>query len=362
MSGNDEYDPTVSNSSRQVAPARRTLGPGYIRVGAAIHIPATLRQFGIDPDQLIHEAGLDPQSFQDIDGIISHAGLGKLLTLCVARTRCAHFGLLVGRQATILSYGLIGRLMQHSATLGDALRSLAANLHIQNRGAVPYLHVAGDTAIFSYAVNQPQSKGSDQISDAALACAVVAIRALRGSSWSPTETLLARSVPADQEPYRRHFRAPISFNRETGALVFPVSDLGAPVPGADPFLKALLEERLTRMKTSAHADFSDDVRRIVRVQLSSSHCTAGGIAQTFDMNRRTLLRHLNHEGVSFRVLNNEIRFEVACQLLADTDMSLIEIATTLGYSEASAFTRAFRRWADRTPSSWRATHQQSGAL
>jgi AraC-like DNA-binding protein len=69
-----------------------------------------------------------------------------------------------------------------------------------------------------------------------------------------------------------------------------------------------------------------------------------------------LHRHLQVEGVAFRQVANEIRFEIACDLLAHTDMSLGQIAAALRYSEPSAFTRAFRRWSGQTPSAWRSNH------
>jgi AraC-like DNA-binding protein len=75
------------------------------------------------------------------------------------------------------------------------------------------------------------------------------------------------------------------------------------------------------------------------------------------MHRRTLSRHLKGSGMGFRALANEIRFEIARQLLEDSDVSLGQIGAALGYSEASAFTRAFRRWSGQTPTSWRADGQ-----
>ena len=76
------------------------------------------------------------------------------------------------------------------------------------------------------------------------------------------------------------------------------------------------------------------------------------------MHRRTLSRHLKSSGLGYRGITNEIRFEIARQLLEDTTMPLGEITAALGYSEASAFTRAFRRWSGQTPTTWRAEGHQ----
>jgi Arabinose-binding domain of AraC transcription regulator, N-term len=76
------------------AAPQRTLPPGYIHLGVAKEIAPTLRDLGIDPDPVIREAGLDPRLFDDGTNVIPHGALGRLLTLCVARAHCPHFGFL----------------------------------------------------------------------------------------------------------------------------------------------------------------------------------------------------------------------------------------------------------------------------
>ena len=346
---------TISNGiAASSTEPRRLLPPGYIHLGVAKEIEPTLRDFGLVPDRIIRQAGLEPRLFEDGANIIPHAALGQLLTLCVACTKCPHFGLLVGRRATILSLGMVGRLMQHSDTLGDALRNLVSNLSIQNRGAVPALAIRGDTALFTFSIYQPDVESADQISDGSLAVAVNAVRALGGADWNPTEVLLPRAAPADSEPFRRHFRAPVRFNQETATIVFPARDLDLPVAGADPVLRGLLEERIRQLKGSPGSQFTDDIRRLLRTRLTGNRCSADDIAHLMAMHRRTLSRRLKGGGMGYRAIANEVRFEIARQLLKDTEVPLGQIAAALGYSEASAFTRAFRRWSGQTPSDWRA--------
>jgi AraC-like DNA-binding protein len=71
------------------------------------------------------------------------------------------------------------------------------------------------------------------------------------------------------------------------------------------------------------------------------------------MHSRTLGRRLDDFGTSFQRLVDESRFEIARQMLEDTSLDVMEIAASLGYARASAFTRAFRRWSGTTPALWR---------
>ena len=106
----------------------------------------------------------------------------------------------------------------------------------------------------------------------------------------------------------------------------------------------------------AAGPLTEDLRRVLRTELLRNTCSAATVARLFSMHRRTMSRYLRTEGLAFRQVANEIRFEIACELLENTDMALSQVAAILQYSELSAFTRAFRRWSGRTPSAWRASH------
>jgi AraC-like DNA-binding protein len=165
--------------------------------------------------------------------------------------------------------------------------------------------------------------------------------------------LLPRAAPADPEPYRRHFRAPVRFDQEVAAVVLPASDLDRRIVGADPVLRGMLEERIRHLKGSPESELSDHIRRLLRTRLTRNRCSAEDIADLLAMHRRTLNRHLKDSGMGYRAIANEVRFEIARQLLEDTEVPLGQIAAALGYSEAGVFTRAFRRWSGRTPTGWR---------
>jgi AraC-like DNA-binding protein len=346
----------VANNVRHDQPRGHFVPAGVIRLGAAREIVSVLRDLDASPDRIIAEAGLDARLFDDGNNTVPFAALGRLLSLCVARTSCPVFGLLVGQKASISALGLLGGLMQHSPTVGDALHSFVRHLHLQDRGAAPLLSVAGDVAVLSYAIYEPRVESADQISDAAIATILNLMRALCGPEWTPTEVLLPRRSPTDPTPYRRLFGASVRFDEETAALVFPARWLDHRIAGADAVFHGLFAERIAELESLPEVDFRDDLRRILRSRLLSRNCSAGTIADLFSMHRRTLNRRLSAEGTGFRTIVEEMRFEIACQMLAGTMMPFIQIAAALSFSEASAFSRAFRRWSGQTPTAWRASH------
>jgi AraC-like DNA-binding protein len=331
---------------------------GLIRLGVAREIASVLRDQGIDPDAIISEAGLDPRLFDDGNNAVPIAAIGRLFSLCVARTSCSTLGLRVGQKASISALGLLGGLMQQSQTVGDALRSLVLHFHLHNRGAAPLLTVNGDVAVLSYGIYEPGIESADQIADAAIATALNLMRALCGPDWVPTEVLLPRDPPADPTPYRRLFGAPVRFDEEMAALVFPARWLDHRIAGADVVFHGVFAERIAELEAIPEVDFRDDLRRLLRSRLLTHDCSAERVADLFSMHRRTLNRRLSAEGTGFRAVVDEMRFEIARQMLAGTVMPFAQIAAALAFSEASAFTRAFRRWSGQTPTAWRAEHRR----
>jgi AraC-like DNA-binding protein len=98
---------------------------------------------------------------------------------------------------------------------------------------------------------------------------------------------------------------------------------------------------------------------VLRAALMTGHAGADEVAALFAMHSRTLNRRLGAFGTSFRKLVDEGRFAIARKLLECTELDVGEIAGALGYADASAFTRAFRRWSGTTPAAWR-THRTEG--
>jgi AraC-like DNA-binding protein len=187
----------------------------------------------------------------------------------------------------------------------------------------------------------------------ALATVTNILRGLCGAEWAPLEVLLPRSAPRDTAPYAGFFRAPVRFDQEVAALVFPAELLKQRITGEDPVVRRRIEARLRRLEADQPASLTDKLREYLQAAVTRQRCKAERVARLRLVTRRTLSRRLKAEGTSFRQLNNESHFAVAKQLLVDTSMSLTEISGALNFSEPAAFTHAFRRWSGTTPSAWR---------
>jgi AraC-like DNA-binding protein len=316
-------------------------------------LPAVLRSLGADPAQLLAEVGLDLSLFDSPDRLLSFSARGRLLEHCVARTGCNHLGLLVGQRAGLQSLGLAGSLVKYSPDVGTALRSLVRFFRHQTRGARATLTVDGQLAYFGYQFDQPGTKGTDQVEDGALAVMLNIMQALCGPGWKPSQVTLAHRKPNNVEPFRQCFRAPLLFDAEQSALVFLADWLSYRLAVDDPELRRQLTEQIRAIEAHHHDSFPDQVRSVLRTALLTDRADADHIASLFSIHRRTLNRRLSDDGLSFRDLVEEQRFEIARQTLLNSDVQIGDVAALLGYADASAFTRAFRRWSGAAPAEWR---------
>jgi AraC-like DNA-binding protein len=126
-----------------------------------------------------------------------------------------------------------------------------------------------------------------------------------------------------------------------------------PLRGANALLRKLLQERIAALGSLGVGDLVSQVRRVLQNLVLNGQGSLGQVAEVFAIHRRTLNRRLRERGLTFRRLVEEVRCEMACQLLRETDMAMVEIGAALGYADAAAFTRAFRRWSGTTPTACR---------
>lgn len=322
---------------------------GEIRVSVACFVPEVLQSLGFDPEAVLSEAPLSLSQLADPNEIITYSALAQLIDICCRITQCQHFGLLVGGSGGLTSIGVLGRLIELAPDVGSALRDLVAYLHLHDRGAAPSLTVTDNMAELGYAIYAPGIPAADQISDGAIAVAFNIMKSLCGGEWKPNEVLLPRRRPDHVQFYSRFFDAPVRFNSDRAAIAFPKFWLDRKPPTARSRLHEKVKAGLRQAFRSYELPLHEKTKRI----LVFRNLTAERFAALMGVHRRTLTRRLREEGYSFEAISDEVRFEIAGRLLADTDMSILEIANTFKYSEASAFTRAFRRWSGFSPSDWR---------
>ncbi len=340
-----------STSTRR---GRQPISNRVIRVGGAIALPALLREHGIDADALIAEVGLPGATFDHPDNVIPFAKLGELVHLAAERTGLADVGLRACMQTGLAMLGTVGYLVANSATVGTGLASLQSYLHLHDEGAAPYFQREDSLAVLGYEVLEPDLVGAEQIVFGALAIAANLLREICGVGFALREVNVAYRAPLDTSAFLAHFAAPVRFDADRNAVVFDAAYLARPITGANALLLEFLQSQLREKAQIGEGPVAKDrIQRVMRTLLATGCISQDEVARAFGMNRRTFARRLQENGTTFRVLLDAVRFDAARVLLSGSTVSLEDAAIRLGYADATAFARAFRRWSGASPAAWR---------
>jgi AraC-like DNA-binding protein len=320
------------------------------RVGGYCALPGLIAQLGGAPAVELARADLAASALDDRDAHVPYHALAKLLHGCAESTGCAHLGLLAGRIWRLSDLGVLGEVTRHSPTVRDALQALTVLQQLNSHGGLAYLIERGGWVDFGYAVYHPDVTHADQVYDAILAAGFNYLRELCGPDWLPSEVLIPHARPADTGPWRRLFKVTPRFNAETAALRFSASFMDAAVDGAQAVSLRAAQRRIAGF--SGHALVAQVIRAL-RLVLVHGKCSGDDVAAELSMHRRTLNRRLRAHGTTFQRVLDQVRYDVARQMLRESDIALDDIAATLGYAGVSPFMRTFRRWSGTTPARWR---------
>jgi AraC-like DNA-binding protein len=168
--------------------------------------------------------------------------------------------------------------------------------------------------------------------------------------------LLAHPAPADITEYTRTFvGAKLSFAAPFYGFEFDAQLLDAPLRSADANLHDLMRRHAERVlqELPQALPITRRVKGLIAEELSDGHPGCAHIAQRLQMSPRTLERRLELEGTTFTHLLEEVREGLALRYVGDQELPLSQVATLLGFSQTTAFHRAFRRWTGQTPLQYR---------
>jgi AraC-like DNA-binding protein len=342
---------------RQPAGALKDSGLGIARLGSLQALPEVLQRFAVDLPQVLQRAGLAEDLFADPERRIAAEPLGRLFKASTELTGCEHLGLLLGARFSLEDFVELGGLLRNCATVGDALQALLLHLHAHDRLAAPLLLDMGSSRVLlGYSPLRHGMHAPDQLQEVAIGIAFRLLRELCGPGWKPLQVQFAHARPGSVSFHRHLFCARLCFDAEVSGVVFDAAWLKQAIPGADPRLREQFASALLQREVATHLRFSDQVVVVLHQLLLAQDCSSARVSAFFGIQPRTLRLRLRKEGTSLQGLLDQVRFELAKQLLQSTHLSLLQIAGTLCYADQAVFSRAFRSWAQVSPLAWRKLH------
>lgn len=335
-----------------------------------IDLAAQLEGLGIAPAELYRRAGVDVALLARANERLSGTDADRLWEAAMALTGdplvALHsaeryrpaalniFGYVILNCATGLD--AVDRLTRYGALLNDALH-VRTTRQAGALGATPGAQPGAQLTVHLSHVAPPAgARGPDprHPMEAMIAGLVLTLRALTGRPFIPTQVAFRHAAGGPVEEYHRIFGTLVRFGSDEDRVSLRLDELEAPIPAADHTLLSLFDGhaagKLDELQRAGAT--SKRVLRAVATRLRGTAPDVATIAADLAMSPRAVQRALMDEGTSYQVLLDAARREIAERQLRVPGVSAAEVALLLGYSETSAFTRAFRRWTGLTPSAW----------
>jgi AraC-like DNA-binding protein len=309
------------------------------------------RTRGLDVAPLWARSGLSPG--RSVDDRVSDS-MHLALWNEVMRQSDSSFAIDFARSMRVDDYEALGLACKTAETLGAALERLVRYLALWTNAVELELTTRGADAMMTLRRPGIDTPGYRAAMESSVAELAGNLGALARTPVDLFAAYFAHAAPRDLSAHREFFRCALVFDAECYGVSLPAAALTTPLPLADPglsrFLVAHLEERAaSRGPPSLLQDVADAISR----ELPSGPPSVKRVAARLGLSPRTLQRRLAEADTRFQALVSMTRQTLARRLLLETNHSLPEIGFLLGFSEASAFHRAFRRAFGVTPAAFR---------
>jgi len=335
--------------------------PGTVLSALVLGNLHAAESFGFDVGALRDAAGLSDTMLEDPDGRVPVENYVALWETIERDPRAIAFGLSLGKQLGVDALGVVGYVMQHAPDVRTALHCLQRFNGLLGDGVGPQLTEAGDRASLQR-VEPPRVARLQSLSIAAPLGTVTLLRQLAGVPEHEPIALEAGFQhpplpPAPLHELQTALACPLAFNQSETRLVLPHAFLDRALVAPNSALLAYLERHARALLTKVRdpTSTSERVRTLLSERLREGEPTQASVAKLCGMSERTLQRRLQEEATTFAQLLDEVRHALARMYLTDSQLAVFEVAFLLGYSEPSAFNRAFRRWTGASPSEFRRT-------
>ncbi len=317
---------------------------------------------------LARAAGLDAEALRRPDDRIPARRVAALLEAAARHADDPFLGLHLAQRNAPERFGLLGFIFRASATLREAYLRAIRFAPLWNGGLRAHLE---ENRTLARIVTLPalpglgrRSSGLRHLFEFVQGGFLIGARRALDRPVAARRVAFWTAAPPDPAPLRAFFGEHLEFAAPRSEIVLDRTLLDEPLTGTEAGLAAVLTrhaEAMLAQLPSAPGPLTQRVSETLWHCLPDGVPSLGALAQRLAMSERTFQRRLGAEGVTLHELVDGTRRDMATRLLTDPQRSATEVAFLTGFSEASSFWRAFRRWTGTTPAGYRRTHARTVA-
>lgn len=305
--------------------------------------------------QLLAAAEIKPAHLDDPSGFVPFRSYVELFEAAAEVMRDPLIGIAVATDAGPEALGALGFLFLNSSTLGEGLDKLCRYVAAVQDATDHAVESDGELASIIYQIRDDRIAARRQDAEYSLGVIIHLIRSYAAGRCRPVEVHLEHAPQVDHRRYEALFGCPVYFRQTRNAVIIEARHLDISSAERNDVLGEILEKQV-RERAAARSTTSsicDHVNLALTPTSIREKVNAERVARKMHVSPSTLYRRLQSEQQSFQRLLDSRREALAKRLLADSVMSVAEVASALGYSENASFTRAFRRWTSVSPRQYR---------
>lgn len=317
------------------------------------------REIQLNPITLLADENISPTVLRSPDIQIPYASFVRVLNRAAAEGTQPLFGLSLSQRHGIETLGPLGLLAGQCKSLGDSIDVIQKYVHFHGQGVQLTLETEGDEAFLSFAVSLDREIPLTQLLELGVGRVRNVIQALAPEKMRISRVLFRHQPLAPQAEYERLLKTETRFVQSRDAVVFPAAYLQQPPTPASDKVRDFFEAFMKSVGQNQVRPLRQQVVKLIRELIPTGEANAPAVAQLLGVHTRQLQRELKSSDTDFRTLLEEVRFDLARDALCLSAVPLTDLALQLGYSELSAFSRAFKRWSGLSPQQWRDQHQDA---
>lgn len=337
-------------------PLDLSIAEGGLSLGAAYVnsvLPAVARHYGLDAEALLAAAGIPGELLQSSEALIPFDRVAMLFLQALQVTGDTALGLVIGSLVQPRSYQVLGYAVLSCETLGEAVdRLIRYEKLVGKLGETRLIDLAGRCRLaWTAPMTGPWSRF---LKEAAISGWITLARQLV-TETPEFEVFFEHGCDTDASRYEGILGAPVHFNADFSGVEFDSAVLQVRMSGADAGLRGIMDKQAEALlqEFDSRVNLVSEVRSVLVRILPDGEPSMERVAQQLSMSERVLQTRLRDAGMTFTAVIEDVRRSLARLYLRQTTANLVDIAFLLGFSEQSAFSRAFRRWEGESPQHWR---------
>lgn len=314
---------------------------------------------GVTRTALLADTGIKVETLNDPATRISHQQKLSLFGKVLQLSRQPGTGLRIGQRQRLADLGVYGYALSSSATFGEAVDFGIRHIKLAGPVLEKNFHLENDVAVFEGRDVIDLGELLPLVSEYWLSSIITLLGRIMERPFQANRLLLPYPAPAHAAMYEEVFQCPVEFNTGVMQWYFDAALLTLPCPNANPITADICANFCARMLQSLDAN-EPEIVRTIRLACLNKIGGAGGLpgiekmAAHLNLSSRTMHRHLAEAGTGYQKIVDEVRRRLAEEFLINTGLSIEEVAERTGFSDASNFRKAFRKWTGEAPAEFRA--------